>query len=204
MKRKKKEPEVSLHDQAQKRLDNVKAMINRLNAAIRNPAGELSARFRALSEEKRGEVLQRLENFRRLYKRDQCIVNFNAFTKHVSPGYVDGPHLQKLADIFHRIDRGEPVRVVVNIAPRHGKSEQISVRFPAWYLGKNPTKQIIQASCTMQLVEKMGQSVKDCIAKQEYADVFPDFRLSTDTKAKTSFRRSREAITSAPRQPQRR
>ena len=188
MKRKKKEPELSLHAQAQKRLDNVRSMIARLNAAIRNPAGELSARFRALPEEKRGEVLQQLENFRTLYRRDQCIVDFNAFVKHVYPGYIDGPHLRKLADVFHRIDRGEPVRVVINIAPRHGKSEQISVRFPAWYLGKNPTKQIIQASCTMQLVEKFGQAVKDTIARPEYADVFPDFKLSTDTKAKTKFK----------------
>ena len=188
MKRGKKEVPLTVHQAAEKRLSSIQDLVAKVNAAIRDPTGEISQRFRALPEEKRAQVLRQLEELRLQYKRDQSVTDFNTFVRHVTPNFVEGPHLRQLSEVFHRIDRGESVRVIVNIAPRHGKSEHISVRFPAWYLGKNPTKQIIQASCNLTLVEKLGQAVKDIIAKPEYNEIFPDFRLSTDTKAKTKFK----------------
>jgi predicted phage terminase large subunit-like protein len=188
VKRGKKEVPLTVHQAAEKRLSSIQDLVAKVNAAIRDPTGEISQRFRALPEEKRAQVLRQLEELRLQYKRDQSVTDFNTFVRHVTPNFVEGPHLRQLSEVFHRIDRGESVRVIVNIAPRHGKSEHISVRFPAWYLGKNPTKQIIQASCNLTLVEKLGQAVKDIIAKPEYNEIFPDFRLSTDTKAKTKFK----------------
>jgi len=188
MKRGKKEVPLTVHQAAKKRLLSIQDLVAKINAAIRDPTGEISQRFRALPEDKRTNILRQLEELRAQYKRDQAVTDFNTFVRQVSPNFVEGPHLRQLSEVFHRIDSGESVRVIVNIAPRHGKSEHISVRFPAWYLGKNPTKQIIQASCNLTLVEKLGQSVKDIIAKPEYGEIFPDFRLSTDTKAKTKFK----------------
>ena len=61
-----------------------------------------------------------------------------AFADHVYPGYKVGPHHKRLAKIFEDIANGVKKRVVVNIAPRHGKSELISYLAPAWFLGKYP------------------------------------------------------------------
>ncbi len=62
--------------------------------------------------------------------------NFLDFIQHVYPGYIIGEHHRKLAQIFEDIANGKKKRVIVNIAPRHGKSELISYLAPAWFLGK--------------------------------------------------------------------
>ena len=62
------------------------------------------------------------------------------FANHVYPGYIVGPHHRRLAKIFEDIAAGKKKRVIVNIAPRHGKSELISYLAPAWFLGKYPHK----------------------------------------------------------------
>ena len=62
--------------------------------------------------------------------------SFLDFIHHVYPGYKVGPHHRKLAKIFEEIAEGRKKRVIVNIAPRHGKSEMISYLAPAWFLGK--------------------------------------------------------------------
>jgi hypothetical protein len=67
-----------------------------------------------------------------------------------------GAHHQKLANIFEAIAKGEKKRVIVNIAPRHGKSELISYLAPAWFLGKFPHKKIIMASHTADLLSILG------------------------------------------------
>ena len=59
--------------------------------------------------------------------------SFLDFVKHVYPGYKVGPHHLKLAQIFEDIAAGKSKRVIVNIAPRHGKSELISYLAPAWF-----------------------------------------------------------------------
>jgi len=73
-------------------------------------------------------------------------MSFLDFIKHVYPGYKVGPHHAKLAQIFEDIAAGKKKRVIVNIAPRHGKSELISYLAPAWFLGKYPHKKVIMAS----------------------------------------------------------
>jgi predicted phage terminase large subunit-like protein len=72
--------------------------------------------------------------------------SFLDFINHVYPGYKVGPHHRKLAKIFEDIAEGKKKRVIVNIAPRHGKSEMISYLAPAWFLGKFPHKKVIMAS----------------------------------------------------------
>ena len=64
--------------------------------------------------------------------------SFLDFIAHVYPGYKVGPHHRKLARIFEEIAEGKKKRVIVNIAPRHGKSEMISYLAPAWFLGEIP------------------------------------------------------------------
>ncbi len=89
--------------------------------------------------------------------------SFLDFIHHVYPGYKVGPHHRKLAKIFEDIAEGKKKRVIVNIAPRHGKSEMISYLAPAWFLGKFPQKKVIMASHTADFAVNFGRRVRNLV-----------------------------------------
>jgi predicted phage terminase large subunit-like protein len=109
--------------------------------------------------------------------------SFLDFVKHVYPGYKVGPHHLRLAQIFEDIAAGKKKRVIVNIAPRHGKSELISYLAPAWYLGKYPQKKIIMASHTADLAVNIGRRVRNLVGSEPYRDIFPQIELQADSKS---------------------
>jgi predicted phage terminase large subunit-like protein len=106
-----------------------------------------------------------------------------SFADHVYPGYKVGPHHRRLANIFEEIAAGKKKRVIVNIAPRHGKSELISYLAPAWFLGKYPHKKVIMASHTADLAVDFGRRVRNLVADEKYKDVFPQIELQQDSKS---------------------
>ena len=105
------------------------------------------------------------------------------FADHVYPGYKVGPHHRRLAKIFEDIANGKKKRVIVNIAPRHGKSELISYLAPAWFLGKFPQKKIIMASHTADLAVNFGRRVRNLVGSDVYKDIFPQVELQSDSKS---------------------
>jgi len=105
------------------------------------------------------------------------------FVDHVYPGYKVGPHHRRLARIFEEIAAGRKKRVIVNIAPRHGKSELISYLAPAWFLGKYPHKKVIMASHTSDLAVNFGRRVRNLVGSDLYKDVFPQVELQADSKS---------------------
>jgi len=109
--------------------------------------------------------------------------NFLDFIHHVYPGYKVGPHHLQLAQIFEDIAAGKKKRVIVNIAPRHGKSELISYLAPAWFLGKYPQKKIIMASHTADLAINFGRRVRNLVGSEAYRDIFPQIELQSDSKS---------------------
>ena len=109
--------------------------------------------------------------------------SFLDFVKHVYPGYKVGPHHLKLAQIFEDIANGKKRRVIVNIAPRHGKSELISYLAPAWFLGKYPQKKIIMSSHTADLAVQFGRRVRNLVGSENYRDIFPQVELQADSKS---------------------
>ena len=109
--------------------------------------------------------------------------NFLEFIDHVYPGYKVGEHHAKLARIFEEIAAGKKKRVVVNIAPRHGKSELISYLAPAWFLGKYPHKKVIMASHTADLAVNFGRRVRNLVGSDSYKEIFPAVELQADSKS---------------------
>jgi predicted phage terminase large subunit-like protein len=109
--------------------------------------------------------------------------SFLDFISHVYPGYKVGPHHRKLARIFEEIAEGKKKRVIVNIAPRHGKSEMISYLAPAWFLGKYPQKKVIMASHTADLAVNFGRRVRNLVGSESYRDIFPNVSLQADSKS---------------------
>ncbi len=118
-----------------------------------------------------------------LEKNETCRKNFLNFVKAMWPQFVTGRHHKIIAEKLERVAKGELKRLIVNMAPRHTKSEFSSFLFPAWMMGKNPDMKIIQATHTTELAVNFGRKVKNLIEQKDYQDIFPETKLSADSKA---------------------
>jgi predicted phage terminase large subunit-like protein len=129
------------------------------------------------------EFLEDLEEQTRRISLKKAQGSMTAFARHIYPGFKEGPHHRKLADIFKDVIEGKKKRVIINIAPRMGKSEFSSYLFPAWFLGQYPDKKIIMATHTAGLSEDFGRRVRNLIDSEEYKEVFPGTLVADDQKA---------------------
>ena len=106
-----------------------------------------------------------------------------AFTEYTNPLYARAQHHEQIAAKLEAVERGEIDRLMIFMPPRHGKSELASRKFPAWYLGRNPNKQIIAASYNSDLANDFGRDVRNLVAEQEFQQVFPSVNLRQDSSA---------------------
>ena len=118
-----------------------------------------------------------------LEKNEACQNDFLTFVKTVWPEFIAGRHHKIIAEKLERVARGELKRVIINMAPRHTKSEFASFLFPAWMMGRNPKMKIIQATHTTELAVNFGRKTKNLIDSDEYKTIFPDVKLAADSKA---------------------
>jgi predicted phage terminase large subunit-like protein len=136
-----------------------------------------------MSEKERQRNLVLLKDYQKEMTQKNGKANFLEFIKHVYPGYKIGAHHARLAKLFEEIAQGKRKRVIVNIAPRHGKSELISYLAPAWFLGNHPAKKVIMASHTADLAVNFGRRVRNLVGSDQYKDIFPDISLQADSKS---------------------
>ena len=108
--------------------------------------------------------------------------DFLSFVKCVWPEFIEGPHHRHIAKKFNKIATGEITRLIVNMPPRHTKSEFASYLLPAWMVGRNPKLKIIQATHTGELAIRFGRKAKHLIDSQDYHKIFQT-RLQEDSKA---------------------
>ena len=106
-----------------------------------------------------------------------------AFCKHMQKDYKVGRHHRLLANMLMDIEQGNKDRICVNIPPRHGKSQLVSIMFPAWFLGRNPTKKVMMVSHTTDLAVDFGRKVRNLIATEDYKQIFPTVELAVDSKS---------------------
>ena len=118
-----------------------------------------------------------------LEKNEACQEKFLTFVKTMWPDFIAGRHHRIIADKLERVASGELKRLIINMAPRHTKSEFASYLFPAWMMGKNPKMKIIQATHTTELAVGFGRKTKNLLDADEYREVFPDVKLAADSKA---------------------
>jgi len=144
---------------------------------------ELQALFPDADEEQKIRLQKLLKVYKGKVVEKSGKETFLDFIQHVYPGYMIGAHHQKLANIFEAIAKGDKKRVIVNIAPRHGKSELISYLAPAWFLGKYPHKKVIMASHTADLAVNFGRRVRNLVGSDAYKDIFPQVELQADSKS---------------------
>jgi predicted phage terminase large subunit-like protein len=115
-------------------------------------------------------------------KKERCRENFMPFVKEMWSAFIAGRHHKIMADAFERVANGSLKRLIINMPPRHTKSEFASYLFPAWYLGKFPHKKIIQTAHTAELATNFGRKVRNLVATPDYQALFPT-KLSSDSKA---------------------
>jgi len=118
-----------------------------------------------------------------LRKLDLAEKRFIPFVKHVWPEFIEGDHHRKIAQKFEDIASGKIKRLIVNMPPRHTKSEFASYLFPAWMVGKNPKLKVIQTTHTGELAVRFGRKMKNLVDQESFRQVFEDCRIAADSKA---------------------
>jgi predicted phage terminase large subunit-like protein len=117
-----------------------------------------------------------------LLKRRVARKSLIEFTRYTNHGYEPGGPHYEIAEKLEQVERGEIDRLMIFMPPRHGKSELASRRFPAWYMGRNPDKQIIAASYNSDLASDFGREVRNIVKSREYEKLF-ESRLAEDSRA---------------------
>lgn len=112
-----------------------------------------------------------------------CQMDLIEFCKHMQPDYKVGKHHRILANLLMQIALGGKDRVCVNMPPRHGKSQLVSIYFPAWFLGKYPNKKVLMVSHTTDLAVDFGRKVRNLIDTDDYKHIFPTVMLAIDSKS---------------------
>ena len=116
-------------------------------------------------------------------KRENAQKDFMSFVHEMWPGFINGAHHKVMAKKFEDIANGKLKRLIINMPPRHTKSEFGSYMLPAWFLGRDPAKKIIQCSNTAELAVGFGRKVRNLVGSEQYARIFPNVNLRSDSKA---------------------
>ena len=119
-----------------------------------------------------------------LKKQKQELIrnDFMSFVKEVWPEFIEGRHHKEIADKFNKIASGKIKRLIINMPPRHTKSEFASFLLPAWMVGRKPDLKIIQTTHTTEHAIRFGRKAKVLIDSPEYQRVF-ETRLDPDSQA---------------------
>ena len=144
-----------------------------------------------LTESDLRTIEAQLIRLEKLKDRELCQQKFIKFVEKVWPTFISGAHHKRMADAFERVALGECKRLIINMPPRHTKSEFASYLLPAWFLGKFPQKKVIQTSHTAELAVGFGRKVRNLVDTEVYHEIFPDLSLSADSKAAGRWNTSR-------------
>jgi predicted phage terminase large subunit-like protein len=143
----------------------------------------LLERLDDLSPEELAEIDQMVDELASRKTNQAAYDDLLAFCKKMQPDYIVGRHHRILANMLMAIERGDKDRICVNMPPRHGKSQLVSIFYPAWFLGRNPDKKVMMVSHTTDLAVDFGRKVRNLIATDEYKAVFPTVSLAIDSKS---------------------
>ena len=144
---------------------------------------QLSKGIEKLPGGQREHLIQIADEYRNAIRRERGQEKFMEFVKTMWPNFIGGRHHEIMANAFERVAKGELKRLIINMPPRHTKSEFASYLLPAWFLGRFPHKKIIQSSNTAELAVGFGRKVRNLVDGETYSKVFPNVALRHDSKA---------------------
>jgi predicted phage terminase large subunit-like protein len=144
---------------------------------------DVEKRLATMPPELQQKVGQLLAEARKVGTQEKAKNDFMAYVKYVWPNFINGRHHEKMARAFEKVANGEVKRLIINMPPRHTKSEFASYLLPSWFLGRFPDKKIIQTSHTAELAVGFGRKVRNLVDSDRYKDIFPQVALQADSKA---------------------
>jgi predicted phage terminase large subunit-like protein len=103
------------------------------------------------------------------------------------PNYELPDHLNLISDHLESVERGTILRLLINTPPRHGKTLLTAEFFPAWFLGRNPSKQIIYITYSQERAGDVGIKVRNQLSGQLHPNIFPNCKISQDSAAKNKL-----------------
>jgi predicted phage terminase large subunit-like protein len=136
-----------------------------------------------LPKNEQAELLQLLKDLESTSKVDGAREKFLSFVQYMWPGFIYGRHHKIIAELFDDVLSKKENRIIINMPPRHTKSEFASIYLPAFFLGKYPDKKIIQTSHTADLALGFGRKVRNMIDSPDFQRLFPNVSLAADSKA---------------------
>jgi len=136
-----------------------------------------------LSEGEMKEILMLQERLSLLETQDKSKDSFMEYIRYIWPGFIEGDHHRIIADALTRVAKGELKRLIVNMPPRHTKSEFASIYFPSWIMGLKPDMKIMQTTHTADLSINFGRKVRNLMDSDEYAKLFSNVSLASDSKS---------------------
>lgn len=137
----------------------------------------------ALPEGQREHLRSVADEYKKAIEREEGQKDFMKYVKMMWPNFVNGRHHERMAQAFEDVANGKLKRLIINMPPRHTKSEFSSYLLPSWFLGKFPDKKIIQCSNTAELAVGFGRKVRNLVDSEHYSRVFPNVALRHDSKA---------------------
>ena len=112
-------------------------------------------------------------------RREMARRHLKSFVRYTLESYENAKHqlvLQGKLEQVEQFIRSKGTtgigRLIITMPPRHGKSENVSIRFPAWFLGRNPDKRVILCSYAAELAEKFSKKCRDLVESKEYQNIF--------------------------------
>jgi len=136
-----------------------------------------------LTETELKEALMLKEKLDGFETQDKCQNDFLSYVEHMWPEFICGRHHKIFAEKLNKVATGEIKRLIVNMPPRHTKSEFASTFFPSFIMGKKPKMKIMQTTHTGELAVRFGRKVRNLMDQKEYKDVFPEVKLQADNKS---------------------
>ena len=146
-------------------------------------AAAITTQIAHLPAHEQADLLRLLTEYEDAKQREECRVGYLKFVKHAWPAFIQGAHHKTMAEAFERVARGELKRLIINMPPRHTKSEFASFLLPAWFLGQHPEKKVIQTAHTAELAVGFGRKVRNLFSDVAFKSVFPGSSLRADSKA---------------------
>ena len=137
----------------------------------------------SLEREEVADILDILDRIGEVRSANKARVSFLDFVQMMWPAFIHGNHHKIVAEIFEGLVHGDKSRAIINMAPRHTKSEFASYLLPAWFLGNYPDKKVIQTAHTAELAVGFGRKVRNLVGSEDYRKVFPNVALQSDSKA---------------------
>ncbi len=136
-----------------------------------------------LSDQEIKETLVLQERLELLKNQNKCQNSFLEYVRYMWPEFVCGRHHKIFAQKLEDVANGKINRLIVNMPPRHTKSEFCSTYFPAWIMGKQPNRKIMQTTHTGELAVRFGRKVRNMMDTDEYKRIFDKVELQADSKS---------------------